>query len=110
MTVLRQRVEVYKKFSGDTLSWPSSPTFIDPLIYNINTNVGSGSRKDTFSFQIANFNNEFFGTKFNVFDIGDNVKIFFNSNGTTFGFDELAMDGIITDITQSIGATGGVLS
>jgi len=68
MGYLKQRIHVYKKLSGD--EWSSPSTVWDgtgEVLTNAqasSVNLGLGKKKDTFSVELLNVNNEYFVTKF----------------------------------------------
>ena len=84
------KIEWYP-YSNNT--WSETPTeitkFFDPIIRE-----GIGTKRDTFSFKIQNFNNNFD----NIFGASDKIVLYYGVNTNSLDSNNVVMNGILTDI------------
>jgi len=77
--------------------------------YNIQVETGKADKKDVFKFNIVNANNKYFNGE-NSIEVGDQVRVYFYKNKSTYTSDDIQIDGTVTEVPFKANSKGRILT
>jgi len=94
------KIELYRRLDSGSGNWSTIPYEVTGA-FTKTINLGIKDKKDSFSFNLLNTNNKYFGSGA-VFRNGDRIVIYAKKNSTTVTIDDMLIDGTILVVKEQM--------